>query len=208
MATMAKADGRAARAERTRLAIVEALVEILDGGNPRPTVEEIAGRAGVSERTVFQHFPDREALFEATARFQYERVVPTLAAIDPGLPLGQRIDAFTSQRARLLETVSGVRRGALLIEHESDTARLRLQEARQAKAREVKRVFAPELEALPKGERGPVRAALVALASWSCWESWRAHQGLQPDQARAAMRAGFERLLSGKQPARPDARRS
>jgi TetR/AcrR family transcriptional regulator of autoinduction and epiphytic fitness len=195
MATMAKEDGRAARAERTRQAIVQALVGILDGGDPRPTVEEIAARAGVSERTVFQHFPDREALFEATARFQYERVLPTLTPVDPALPLGQRIDAFTSQRARLLETVSGVRRGALLIEHESDTARRRLQEARRAKAREVERVFAAELDAVPKEERQPLLAALVALAAWTAWESWRSHQGLSPDRARAAMRTGFERLL-------------
>lgn len=195
MATTAKPDGRTLRAERTRRAIVEALVEILDGGNPRPTVEEIAAGAGVSERTVFQHFADREALFEATARFQYERVLPTLVRIDPELPLADRIEAFTAQRARLLETVSGVRRGALLIESESATARLRLQEARRAKAREVERVFAPELGPVPKAERASLLAALVALAAWTSWDSWRNHQGLSAEEARAAMRAGFERLL-------------
>jgi TetR/AcrR family transcriptional regulator, regulator of autoinduction and epiphytic fitness len=195
MATSAKADGRAMRAERTRRAIVEALVELLDGGDPRPTVEEIAAQAGVSERTVFQHFPDREALFEATARFQYERVLPTLVAIDPELPLAERIEAFTAQRAHLLETVSGVRRGALLIEHESETAHRRLQEARHAKAREVERVFARELDAVPTAERAPLLAALVALAAWTSWDGWRNHQGLSPEQAREAMRTGFERLL-------------
>src|SRR5215208_6794482 len=79
-------DGRTARAERTREAVVEALLELLDGGDVRPT----AARAGVSERSVFQHFRDREALFEAAARRQYERVAPTLRRIDPELPLEQR----------------------------------------------------------------------------------------------------------------------
>ena len=58
-------DGRTARAERTREKVVDAVLELLDGGDVRPTAERIAKRAGVSERTVFQHFADREALFGA-----------------------------------------------------------------------------------------------------------------------------------------------
>src|SRR5512133_1697488 len=84
-------DGRNARAERSRAAVVEALLELLDAGDVRPTAERIAARAGVSERTVFQHFRDREALFEAAARRQYERVVPTLRPVSRELPLERRI---------------------------------------------------------------------------------------------------------------------
>src|SRR5262245_41977092 len=135
-------DGRSVRAERTREAVVEALLELLDEGDIRPTAERIAARAGVSERSVFQHFSDRESLFEVAARRQYERVAPTLRRIDRELPLAARIEEFTAQRARLYETVSGVRRGALLIEYESPTVARRLNEVRAAKAKEVEQVFA------------------------------------------------------------------
>src|SRR3954463_12989975 len=120
-ATPEQRDGRTVRAERTRQALVDSLLVLLDEGHLTPTAAEIAARAGVSERSVFQHFPDREALFEAVARQQYERVMPTLHPIDTSLPLDERIEQFTEQRARLYEMVGGVRRAALLIEHESSS---------------------------------------------------------------------------------------
>jgi TetR/AcrR family transcriptional regulator of autoinduction and epiphytic fitness len=188
-------DGRTVRAERTRQALVDALLGLLDAGELSPTAAAIAGRAGVSERSVFQHFPDREALFEAVARQQYERVMPTLSPVDASLPLDERIDQFTKQRARLYELIGGVRRAALLIEHESPAVAGWLTTARRAKAAEAERVFRRELEAIPADEREPLRAALVTVCAWPAWESWRAHQRLGVSRARAAMAAAIGALL-------------
>ena len=52
-------DGRAARALRTRQAVADALLRLLEEGELRPTSRMIAEKAGVSERTIFQHFEDR-----------------------------------------------------------------------------------------------------------------------------------------------------
>ena len=109
-ATPDQRDGRTVRAERTRQALVDSLLGLLDEGHLTPTAAAIAARAGVSERSVFQHFPDREALLEAVAREQYDRVVPTLRPIDSTLPLPERIEQFVKQRARLYEQIGGVRR--------------------------------------------------------------------------------------------------
>src|ERR671914_470326 len=100
-------DGRTVRAERTRQALVEALLGLLDEGHLRPTAAQIAERAGVSERSVFQHFPDREALFEAVACEQYDRVLPTLRPIDASVALPERIEKFAEQRAHLYELIAG-----------------------------------------------------------------------------------------------------
>jgi TetR/AcrR family transcriptional regulator, regulator of autoinduction and epiphytic fitness len=188
-------DGRTVRAERTRKALVEALLALLDEGQPRPTAAEIAARAGVSERSVFQHFPDREALFEAVAREQYQRVVPTLVPVDSSLPLAERIEQFVQQRSRLYEQIGGVRRAGLLIEHESTSVAGWLATARQQKAAEVERVFLRELDELPPDERDPLRASLVMISSWSAWDSWRTHQRLSVPRARAALRAALTALL-------------
>jgi TetR/AcrR family transcriptional regulator, regulator of autoinduction and epiphytic fitness len=188
-------DGRTIRAERTRQALADALLGLLDAGDLRPTAAEIAGRAGVSERSLFQHFPDREVLFEAVARQQYERVMPTLRPVDASLPLTERIDQFTRQRARLYELIAGVRRAALLIEHESPAVAGWLTTARRAKAAEAERVFRRELEAIPPDEREPLRAALVAVCAWPAWDSWRTHQRLAVGRARAAMAAAIGALL-------------
>jgi TetR/AcrR family transcriptional regulator, regulator of autoinduction and epiphytic fitness len=194
-ATAKQRDGRTVRAERTRQALVEALLALLDGGDLSPTAAAIADRAGVSERSVFQHFPDREALFEAVAREQYERVLPTLRPVDASLPLEERIDQFTRQRARLYERIGGVRRAALLIEHESPAVAGWLTTARRAKAAEAERVFRRELEAIPPDEREPLRAALVAACAWSSWDAWRTHQRLGVARARSAMGAAIGALL-------------
>jgi TetR/AcrR family transcriptional regulator, regulator of autoinduction and epiphytic fitness len=188
-------DGRTIRAERTRQALVDALLGLLDAGELSPTAAAIAERAGVSERSVFQHFPDREALFEAVARQQYERVMPTLRPVDASLPLAERLDQFTRQRARLYELIAGVRRAALLIEHESPSVAGWLTTARRAKAAEAERVFRRELEAIPPDEREPVRAALVAACAWPAWDAWRTHQGLGVSRARSAMAVAIGALL-------------
>jgi TetR/AcrR family transcriptional regulator, regulator of autoinduction and epiphytic fitness len=193
--TAEQRDGRTVRAERTRQALVEALLGLLDEGEPKPTAAEIAARAGVSERSVFQHFPDREALLEAVAREQYKRVVPTLVPVDSSLPLPERIEQFAQQRARLYEQIGGVRRAGLLLEHESNSVAGWLAAARQQKAVEVERVFLRELDALAADEREPLRAALVMVCSWSAWDSWRTHQRLSVARSRATLQAALRALL-------------
>jgi TetR/AcrR family transcriptional regulator of autoinduction and epiphytic fitness len=188
-------DGRTVRAERTRQALVDALLSLLDENRLTPTAAEIAERAGVSERSVFQHFPDREALFESVARQQYDRVMPTLEPIDATLPLAERIELFTRQRSRLYERIRGVRRAALLIEHDSPAAAAWLTTARRAKAAEVERVFRRELDVIPPDEREPLLAALIALCAWPAWDSLRTHQRLGVGRARAAMGVAIEALL-------------
>ena len=145
---------------------------------------------------MFQHFPDREALLEAVAREQYDRVVPTLRPVDSTLPLPERIEQFVKQRARLYEQIGGVRRAGLLIEHESSSVAGWLATARQAKAVEVERVFRRELDAIAADEREPLRAALIAHCSWATWDSWRTHQGLSVARSRAALAAGIAALLA------------
>ncbi len=174
---------------------MEALLALLDQGRLRPTAAEIAERAGVSERSLFQHFADREALYQAVARQQYDRIVPTLEPIDVSLPLPERIDAFVAQRAWLLEEVTPVRRAALLLEPDSEVVSGWLQTARRQKAAEVERAFGAELDRLGQRERAVLLAALVAASAWTSWEALRAHQKLGVERSRAAMRVALSRLL-------------
>ena len=189
-------DGRTVRAERTRQALVDALLSLLYEGELHPTAERISARAGVSERSLFQHFADREVLYQAVALQQYERIAPTLAPVDLSLSLPERIDAFVEQRARLLEEVTPVRRAALLLEPDSEVVSGWLQSTRRQKAREVERVFRAELDELDQPRRGVVLGALAAASAWTFWESLRAHQRLSVDRSRAAMRQAILSLLA------------
>lgn len=55
-------DGRSARATRTRAAILDACVRMMCAGTFQPPVVAIAGLAGCSVRSVFQHFLATSAL--------------------------------------------------------------------------------------------------------------------------------------------------
>jgi AcrR family transcriptional regulator len=187
-------DGRTARAERTRAALAEALLSLLEEGDLRPTAERIAARAGVSERTLFQHFPEREALFQAAALAQTERIAPLVGTLPgPDAPVAERVAALAAQRARVLERITPVRRAALQMEPSSATVAGWLRAVRDGAAAEVARVFEPELSG--RDDRDELLGALVAAAAWPAWESLRAHQGLPVERAEAAMRRTLAALL-------------
>ena len=59
----ARVDGRTARGQRTRSAVVDALLALQEEGDLEPTAQRVAARAGVALRTVFGHFSDMETLW-------------------------------------------------------------------------------------------------------------------------------------------------
>ena|SRR2546423_1424394 len=171
------------------------MLALLDEGDMRPTAERIAGRAGVSERTLYSHFPDRESLFQGAALAQAERIAPMIDELPPqDAPLDRRLDAFVAQRARVLEFVSPVRRTALQLEPSSPTIAAWLRAVRKGATAEVAHVFASELDG--RKDRDDLLAAMAAAAAWPAWESLRMHQGLSAKRAESAMRRTLAALLA------------
>lgn len=195
MTAAQKIDGRTARARRTREAIVDAVLGLLDAGDLRPSVEDIAARAGVSPRSIFQHFGDRETLLRAVGMRQTERVSQIVEHLPDTGPFDERVEAFVEQRARVLEFITPVRRAAVLNEPFSEGSHAGLQAFRAFKRAEAERVFAPELDARPAAEREEVVRALGAATDWNTWEALRAHQGLSVADAGAVMRRTIRALL-------------
>jgi TetR/AcrR family transcriptional regulator of autoinduction and epiphytic fitness len=198
---LARVDGRLARSERSRRAVVSALLDLFDEGNLRPTAAQIAERAGVSLRSVFQHFESLESLFAAAADVQMERLAPLLIPIPTAGSFAGRLAMLVTRRSRVLEAITGVRRASLRVEPFSAEVRSRLELARARGRAEVERVFARELAELPASERRDVAAALGAAASWSTWEHLRRHQGLSIDRARKVMLRTLAALLGRTPPA-------
>lgn len=190
-----RVDGRLARGERARGAIVDALLDLLEAGELRPSAARIAERAGVSLRSVFQHFSDVETLFATAAERQKLRIAPLMRPIPDG-PLPARIAAFASQRAKLLELITPVRRAAILMEPFSRELHARLMGFRTDKGAEVQRVFAREIAARPAAARRPLTAALVAASGWTTWQALREHQGLDRTQARRVLAHTLTALLA------------
>jgi TetR/AcrR family transcriptional regulator, regulator of autoinduction and epiphytic fitness len=188
-------DGRLARGERARRAIVDALLALIDRGDLLPSAARVAQRAGVSLRSVFQHFSDVESLFAAAASRQAERLATHVGGLPDEGPLDGRLGAFVRQRARLLEAIAPVRRAAILMEPFSHELQGRLGAFRKLKADEVRRVFATELARRSPAARRRLHSALAAASSWNTWQALRDHQGLTQAEARRVLRLTLETLL-------------
>ncbi|HEX6312595.1 MAG TPA: TetR/AcrR family transcriptional regulator [Acidimicrobiia bacterium] len=195
-ATTSTTDGRAARAARTRETVVEALLALIDDGNPRPTAREIADRAGVSLRSVYVHFDDLEDLFTAAAGKQYERMTGYISRLPTEGPLADRIGAFVAQRCRLMEASRAVRQAALLQEPFSPTLAKVMQAVRKAARDEVQRVFAPELDRHSGRDRERLAAATDVASNGPTWETLRANHGLSFEDASQVVGDMLTRLLA------------
>jgi TetR/AcrR family transcriptional regulator, regulator of autoinduction and epiphytic fitness len=177
-------DGRSARAARTRDAVVEALLSLLDEGIFRPTARQVAERAGVSLRSVYVHFDDLEDLFTAAAHRHFERVRDLIERIPEDGPLETRLDLFTQQRARIHEASAQVRRAAVLQEPFSPALAEVLALARSLSRAEIELVFGAELERREGADRERLVIELDMLSSASTWETLRLHYDQSPDEAR------------------------
>jgi TetR/AcrR family transcriptional regulator, regulator of autoinduction and epiphytic fitness len=189
-------DGRSARALRTREAIVDACIGLVEEGELRPTAPRVAERAGVSVRSVFQHFADLPALHIAVTERIVERVAVLLHPVDPGAPLDERLPAFVRHRAALLEAVTPFRRAANVhgpfAPEIQEAQRLATDYLRD----EVARAFQPELARVPARDRQEVLDGLATALSWSAWDALRTDTGCSVEHASAVVTRMATALLA------------
>jgi TetR/AcrR family transcriptional regulator, regulator of autoinduction and epiphytic fitness len=179
---MTVADGRVQRGERNREAIVDALLTCYEAGALRPSVPEVAAQAGVSVRSVHNHFEDVEALRAEVARRQVERFAPLIG------PAGT-VEEFVDQRAVVYEAITPVRRAALIAIHDSPTIARSLARAERGLRRHAALTF-PGLSA-------EALDALDLVSSWDAWNRLRAVQGCDVERARAVVIGLIRKLTEG-----------
>ncbi len=162
-------DGRVARGERTRRALAEALIALLEEGDAQPTARRIAERAGVSLRLVFHHFDDLEAILSDAVRIQEQRHWHHIRPVESTLRVDERVARIVRQRTVVFQATAPVRRSAELIVHSSPTVAAELGRSRDWLRSQLRATFAPEL-----GPRRPADARLLldALEVATSWETW------------------------------------
>lgn len=192
---VAPTDGRTLRALRTREAIVDATIGLLEDGDLRPTAPRVAERAGVSVRSVFQHFDDLETLHAAVAERLVDRVAVLVVPVPAELPLGERLDRFVHQRSLLLEAVTPIRRAADVHGPFSTEITARLRAGQAFLRAEVATTFAAEMGAAGPGA-DDLLDGLDAVLSWSTWDGLRRGLGRDHGTAERVVRRSAEALLS------------
>ncbi len=189
--TQPRVDGRTARSERTRAAIVDAHLQLIGGGDLRPTADRIAKQAGVSLRALWSHFADMEALFAASGKRVLELRDGEHRPISAKLPLADRVEAYARQRARLLEQIAPTAKAAAIKEPFSTTLqryrRLHVERVRD----ELAVLFAPEING-----NDELLNALTAVSMHPTWSTWRDAMNLPVTAARATLARTITALLA------------
>ncbi len=189
-------DGRRARRDRNRAAVIDAMFSLLDEGVIPPPTDAIAERAGVSVSSVFRYFDNLDDLQEQTVTRHFERFAPLFEI--PSIGTGSRdhrVVALVDARLELYRSIAPVARlaRARAVEHLrlADT----LAEIRTRFAAQIRVHFAPEIAGLG-GVAGTDLVGLVdTLTSFESWDLLHAiHRGSDAT-IRRAWTTGITRLI-------------
>lgn len=164
---------RAEATARSRRAILTAAQELFrDEEKFELPLDEVAKRAGCSERTVIRHFGSKERLLVA-ARTDAERGVVESRAARPG-------DAPSSIRSLVghYEEDGDLVLRWLSLADRYPLVRRVTESGRRLHEDWVEEVFGADLEALSRGERRLRKAILASLTDVHMWALLRRRQGL------------------------------
>ncbi len=187
-------DGRHARSERSRQAMVDAVLDLLKEGNPRPSSAQIAERAGVTQRTLFNQFGDMETLISAVASRQTQRILKLLPRAGDG-PFDERVVAYCDGLELMLEEAMHVRWAVVTSPTPIPRTAAVIRTVREFMRQHVADAFEPELSQLSDAEHDTIIDALEIEIDPVVWRTRRVQQGLSVADARRVVQRSLTALL-------------
>lgn len=191
-------DGRRARRERGRLAVVDAMVDLVQEGGlvSPPSAQEIADRAGVSVSSLFRYFDNLDELRHETILRFFERYADLFEV--PGLGEGgldERIGRFVAARLHLYGTVAPSSRLVRARALEAAELAANVEGVRRRQAAQVRAHFAPELDARTPAVADDLVAIIASLTSFEAWDLAHETLGRTPRQLTRSWTAALAALL-------------
>jgi AcrR family transcriptional regulator len=174
-------DGRTARRNRNKDAVLDALIELAREGDgmTEPSVEAIAERAAVSYRSVYRYFEDRTELMLSAIG----RVIGDDYSIFDLDDLGS--GSFDTRIARLIEirlaayhTLAPLTRIAIRLRADEPAVAEAYESVRRRMRVQLETQFAPELDAVATGDHAGVLGAIDAMFQAESLDYLAGHEGL------------------------------
>jgi AcrR family transcriptional regulator len=189
-------DGRTARRDRNRTAVLDAVIELFTAGNFDPTAEEVAQRSGVSLRSVYRYVADKDDLSRAAIARHIERVGHLFAVPDLGTgSFSERVARLVDARLRLYDAVAATYRAARWRAPMNPVLAAQLELRRRDLREQLERQFAPELRSLPTRARRHVATAADALTQIDTIDHFRVQCRLSPRATRDVLVDAQARLF-------------
>jgi AcrR family transcriptional regulator len=180
-------DGRRARRQRSREAVVSAAFELILEGKGPPSAEEVAERAGVSVSSIFRNFDGLADLQEQALDQFRERFSHLLNATPPAeAGLDDRVAFFVRNRLDLYEQAAPLMSMARARAFEHDTLVEAVARNRSALADQTRASFGHEIDGMTPSDAADLIAVLDSLTSPEAFELMaRVHARTHQQVARA-----------------------
>jgi AcrR family transcriptional regulator len=192
----AEIDGRTARRDRNRVAVLDAVLELFAEGNLAPSPDEVARRSGVSLRSVYRYVADSDDLIRAAIARHQEKVAPLFVIPDVGKgSFEHRLRTFVDTRLRVYEAIAATARASRLRAPSSEIIRDGLENGRRLFRSQFEQQFAPELRRLEPKPRRAVVAAADALTQIETIELYRHHRRYSSGESRELLHIALRALL-------------
>ncbi|MBI3438223.1 MAG: TetR family transcriptional regulator [Proteobacteria bacterium] len=172
-------DGRRQRSDESRRRIVEAMLEFARDGQPQPSAEDVAERAGVGRRTVFRLFTDMETLYREMHAVMLLRIEDIKTIPIKGDTAAERLECILERRVRLYEEIMPIKTAADTLRQQSKF----LQEAHENVVLLLRQMLQFLLPKEIKDDADKFEALDVAL-SLEVWRRLRQDQNLSVKNAR------------------------
>lgn len=191
----ARPDGRRLRSERTRVLIMGAYIDLLRELPEVPTAAQIAARAGISTRLIFERFTDLAALSLATVDHAF--ATAEAQAVPRGVDgdRATRIRAHVETRAQTCERWLPLWRVLVGSQDDIPELRTRVVLARYGNIERMRLMYRSEMAALSDAARERLLFVLGTLVSFESWDQMRSCFGQSSEAAQIAWVDAIDRLL-------------
>ena len=187
---------RGDRVARTREAIVGSALALALAGEVAPIVRDIAKMAGVSARTVFQHFADTAELYVAVLG---RVLAAALGEVDFNMswPVDERIAMIINQSSERGERLLPMWTFVETLQRRSTEASEMIVQMYTANRTQLSSWFEHELAALPADARERTLNALAMALAPESWVVLRERLGLSVEQAQEELRFVSRAVFNG-----------
>lgn len=189
----AEADGRRQRANRSREAIVHAMIDLIRAGEMTPAAARVAERANVGLRTVFRHFEEMDTLNREISAIVEAEIMPLIERPFAGRTWRQQLSELLDRRAQIYERVMPLKIAGSLQRFRSKFLMEDYNRFLRMERHGLKRVLPQKIM-----DDAVLFSAIELATGFQAWRRLRQDQGLSARDALAVLRFTVDRLLAGK----------
>jgi len=175
---------------------VDSVLALIREGSLRPSSSQIAERAGITQRTLFNQFGDMDTLYEAVTERHTERVAHLIPTLGAG-SLQDRVGHLCTQLCELLEDVMNIRWVVTTMPDGMERFGSSVQLLAAVLRSQLDNTFDEELMVLEPRDRAAVLDLLEIETDPLTWRMRRVQQRHSPEEARDLLTRAVTAIVRG-----------